>query len=526
MAKRLSFPTLNAYFRSWQFWVVLLLASQYLLFQLIWPVEYGDAPRNLHWGIYITEQPRFLLEAEDIYDRTYGFPPEDPTLAPMQMARDQGTWFHAWWGPLYPLIIAILWKLSASYTLLQLFTPLCAGLLVLLIYLFGSRYFNQRIGFTAALLMAITPIFREHAVLAFSEPVGALLLLAAFWSHFKRLTALTVVFGVLSVLMKIDMIFIYLGTIALSECLYWRDHRKEYNFRHAAASLGIPGIISIAWLILNYGINNRAVTVMGNPKLSIFTKLAPMVMEQFFTTIPLLTYLTLGVMVLCIVLALWRRDFAGIELYLMLGIWSGLGIVVLLVYMLFPGAANNPRVLIPAFPALFLLISAGINQIAKRPRMVVESYLVVLLAMMSIVGGVYQVINSQFQQALMPTWQFLRAESRGYVMTEYFWHAPLYARQPAVWFLYDPVFEHNMMHDLQNFQPYIEQHPIRYVVLPLKDDPAQQSSTKLVQLYQAIGIGRNLGLRSEPITSAQVRAYLERTYPQVVVGEYLIFRIR
>jgi Dolichyl-phosphate-mannose-protein mannosyltransferase len=509
-----------------RFWIVLLLAIQYVLFQLIWPVEYQDAPRNLHWGIYLTEEPRFLLDAEDTYDRTYGFPPEDLSLAPAHLARDQGTWFHPWWGPLYPLLIAFFWKLSTSYTLLQLFSPLCAGLVVLMTYLFGARYFNRRIGFTAALLLAITPIFREHAVLSFTEPVGALLLLGAFWSHLKRNSLWTVIAGSLSVLMKIDLILIYFGTIVTTEWLHRRDHKSAYDPRHAFASLGIPGVIAGAWLFVNYGINNRPMTVMGAPNVESLMNLAPLVLEQFFTTVPLFTYLTLGLMILCIALAVWQRSFADVEVYRLLGIWSGLGIIVLLVYMLFPGAANNPRVLIPAFPALFLLIAAGINQLAVRPRMVVESYLVLILAMMSAVGALYQLILSEELEATMPAWEVLRDEPKGYVMTEYFWHANLYARQPSTWFLGDPVYEHHILHDLENFQPYLEEYPIRYVMLPLEDDPARQYDSRFVQIYQALGIGRMLELRSESVAAPEVRTFLEETYPQEKAGEYVIFRIR
>jgi hypothetical protein len=193
--------------------------------------------------------------------------------------------------------------------------------------------------------------------------------------------------------------------------------------------------------------------------------------------------------------------------------------------MIFPGATNNPRVLIPAFPAYCLLISAGLNQMAVRPRMLAESYMVVILALMSAVGVLYQVILSEEHQSTLPVWEVLRDEPKGYVMTEYFWHANLYARQPSTWFFGDAVYEHNVLHELDNFQPYLEQHPIRYVVLPLKDDPARQLDSRCVQIYQALGIGRMLTLRSEPVAGLEVRATLEEAYPQIVIGEYVIFRI-
>jgi hypothetical protein len=93
-----------------------------------------------------------------------------------------------------------------------------------------------------------------------------------------------------------------------------------------------------------------------------------------------------------------------------------------------------------------------------RPRMLVESYLVVILFIMSAVGGLYQVIISEEHQSTLPVWDALRDEPKGYVMTEYFWHANLYARQPSTWFFADGVYEHNIMHNLEYFQPYLEEH--------------------------------------------------------------------
>jgi hypothetical protein len=162
---------------------------------------------------------------------------------------------------------------------------------------------------------------------------------------------------------------------------------------------------------------------------------------------------------------------------------------------------------------------------AVRPRMVAESYLVLILAMMSTVGGLYQVIHSEEHQATLPVWEMLRDEPKGYVLTEYFWHANLYARQPATWFLGDAAYEQNVMHDLENFKLYLEKHPIRYIVLPLQDDPQRQFDSKTAQIYQALSLGRKLGLRSEAIASPEVRAYLEQTYPKIVIGEYVIFTL-
>jgi Gpi18-like mannosyltransferase len=96
-------------------------------------------------------------------------------------------------------------------------------------YLFGARYFNRRIGFTAALFLAMTPVYREHVILAFTESLGALLLFAAFWSYLRRNRLWTVVLGSLCMLVKIDLIFLYFGTLILFEFWQWREQREKYD---------------------------------------------------------------------------------------------------------------------------------------------------------------------------------------------------------------------------------------------------------------------------------------------------------
>ena len=59
------------------------LAAQFAVMQLATGAEYLDAPRNLHWGIYAAEQPRFLLDAEDSYDRIHGFSQLTSQFQPM-----------------------------------------------------------------------------------------------------------------------------------------------------------------------------------------------------------------------------------------------------------------------------------------------------------------------------------------------------------------------------------------------------------------------------------------------------------
>jgi hypothetical protein len=54
------------------------LAGQYVALQLLTGVQYWDSPRNLHWGIVAQELPRFLIDAENPYDRVTAFLPIRP----------------------------------------------------------------------------------------------------------------------------------------------------------------------------------------------------------------------------------------------------------------------------------------------------------------------------------------------------------------------------------------------------------------------------------------------------------------
>lgn len=79
--------TVGAVVRSRRF-LLALLASQYVLVQLITAPLYGDAPRNLHWGILTAERPSFLFGDTDPYAFVKGFAPDPPSLAPQGMYRN------------------------------------------------------------------------------------------------------------------------------------------------------------------------------------------------------------------------------------------------------------------------------------------------------------------------------------------------------------------------------------------------------------------------------------------------------
>ncbi|ABU58986.1 hypothetical protein [Roseiflexus castenholzii] len=497
------------------------LAVQYVLFQALTGVQYGDSPRNLHWGMVAWESPRFLIDAEDPYDRVNGFPPEPASLAPASFARGRSGSLHPWWGPLYLILFGAVWRVSGSYGALQAIVPVAAGMVVILTYALGSRYIGPRGGLLAAALLALFPVFREHGPLSFVEPLSALVLTVALWAFVERRAWLAALCGALAMYGKIDLIMLYLGTAGLMWLLSLRS-AQPLPLRYALLTLGVPALCLAPWIILIYGIVGRPTTVGGAPQIDVFLTIAPQMLEQMFTLpLPLATA-TLALMAFPAILAVWHRAAGAATI--MLAIWVALGVVVLLVYAALPGASNNPRIFIPALPALCILSAAGLFQVERRARFALLVTIFTIFAAVNGAGVVYQRLQAQVTATMMPVWSVLRDAPAGVILTDQYWHAALYARQPATWFEHDPVFQRNIMHDAANFRRYLEVAPIRYVALPRDPDAAaKRLAAPEARLYAALPIGRDLGWDAEPLASADVRAYLDATFPKRVIGEYVIY---
>lgn len=510
--------------RSWRTWLLCALAVQYAAFQLATGVQYWDGPRNLHWGLLVLDEPRFLLDAEDPLNRVNGFPPEDARLAPRGLASDSSSPLHPWWGPLYPLIFGGVWWLTGSYALLQLVVPAAACATVLLTYAFGARYLGRDAGLLGAALLALFPVFREHAVLAFGEPISALLLLGALLAFVARRTWPAALLGALAMYGKIDLIALYLGTAGLTWLLSRGDGRLPA--RHVAISLGVPLISLLPWVVLVYGVIGRPTTVGGGPSWSIFVTLGPQMLEQLFMLPWALTLGVLAGLAAAVGAGLLQLRRSQPVVCRLLGVWLALGLVVVLTYAAMPGASNNPRVFIPALPACCLLAAAGLMRLGRRARVYAAGALLVLFVLLNASGMLFQVLQARLYAEAAPAWEVLRREPRGVVLTDMYWHAALFTRQPVTWFEHDPAFERAIMHDAANFRRYLAVAPIRYVVLPR--DPqlhVRQLETPLARLYRSLPIGRDLGWRTEPLAAPEVRAYLEETFPSREAGAYVIFYV-
>jgi hypothetical protein len=510
-----------------QLMLLAVLASQYLLMQLWTGAQYWDSPRNLHWGVYVAEQPGFLLNQPDRYNWVNGFVPDPATLAPAGLAGEQRGALHPWWGPLYLLLFGAVWRLTGSYTVLQLVVPLAAGVLVLMTYRFGERHLGHGVGLLGAVLLALFPVFREHAALSFVEPLSALLLFGALAAFAQGRTWWAAGLGALAMYGKIDLIGLYLGTSGLL-WLALRRSPEQLSARHAIIALGVPLACLLPWLVLVYGVFARPATVSGGPSLGLFRSLAPQMVSQLFTLpLALAGVLLVGLFAAAAVgvrhgLAAGRR-----RIVLLLGIWLGLGGLVLAFYSSMPGASNNPRVFIPALPALCLLAASGVVHLGGRVRVYGTALVVALFLVLAAQSVVFQVLQARVAGGATEAWETLRRAPAGVVLTEHYWHAALYARQPAAWFEHDPAFERNIMHDEGNFRRYLAANPIRYVVLPRSDDGlGALRADRLYQVYERLPIGRDLGWREGPLAAPAVRAYLERSFPRWEAGEYVIFVVR
>ena len=505
--------------------LVLILASQYIFLQIATGVEYYDAPRNLHWGIYLTEQPRYLLDASDEYDRVFGFMPTPASLAPNGFPSDRPIGMHSWWGPAYLALIAIAWKISHSYLVLRLLGPIISAILVCLTYAFGRRFFNERIGVLAAFFLSCFPIAREHAVMAYFEPATAVLVIGAFWAYIDKKTWLAVLLGTIGVLGKLDFAPLYLGPIIMITIIGFFSKRYKIPGSHNLITILIPTAALVVWLYISYIAFQRPVIPYGELSLFYFRSTLPSVVPQLFGISAVISYPALGLFSFGAIYAI-RREFSNRPLVIgLISLSIGIMIFIYGFYLMMPAASNNPRILIPVLPMFCLLAAMGINRFQYRLREITVAFLIAVLLLGSTAGVLYQIIQGKHQAALMPVWTVLHESKKGYVMTEYPWDCILYARQPATWFYGDSAFRENILHNQTNFLRYTSENQIKYLVIPTSEEVLRQQSLSdpLVKFYNRLPFGRMLSRNSGHLLSVEVRQYIDDNYPKFVIDQYTIY---
>jgi hypothetical protein len=452
-------------------WFILsLLAGQFVLWSLLTVPLYGDSPRNLHWGLLTAENPGFLTGDVDPYERIKGFAPDPPELAPRGLYRNEYSSLHRWWGPVMPLAIAGLWRVTGSYTLIQLVIPLVGGAAVLTTYALARRYLPIGGALLAAGFLAFFPLFRDYASTAYSEALSAFVLTAALLSYRSGRTLLTVVLGTLALLAKLDLVLLYGGVVGVCVLVAWFTRDTTLPWRHHGAALLIPPLLAAPWIWVHY-LNAGAGGPTAGLSLPLFGIIAPQMLELLFYVPWYGALLVLGLLGAGVFLG--ARSLAGCRLDLALLLsWLGLGVLVTLVYAATPGAGNSPRIVIPALPPLAILFALGFRRFTTAWRRRTALFIGGMFLLINVVSIGYYAVEGAELRSYRQAWSYLREQPQGFVLTEQYWATLLYTRQPVTWFEQDPAFERAIMHDATAFERYVTTHPIRYVILPREGDLA------------------------------------------------------
>jgi len=307
-----------------------LLVGHFALVQLLAGAQFGDAPRNLHWGLLTWEQPGFLLGQPDRYERIKGFEPDPPGLAQRGLWADPQSGLHPWWGPVTPLLFAGIWGLFRSYTLLQLVIPAAAGAAVLLVYAAGRRMLGGGPALIAAAFLSGYPLFREYGTSAYNEALGALILTAALFAYLGGRTTAAVLCGTLAGLTKMDLFALYLGTVGVTLLFDRFAGQRELPWRHHLFALLGPLLLAAPWVWLHYlDGGERGPTAPLSPDL--FTIIFPMMLELTFYIPWYGALLVLGAIAAAVVAGLPARTLPPL-VAVALATWLGLTLLVTLVY--------------------------------------------------------------------------------------------------------------------------------------------------------------------------------------------------
>ena len=455
----------------------------------------GDSPRNLHWGIFVSEQPGFLINTVDPYERIKGFPPDPPTLASRQLYNNPPSSLHRWWGPVVPLMLAGVWSLTESYFLLRLILPLAGAGAVVVVYILARHIMNPREALIATIFFAFFPLFRHFASTGYTEAFATFVLTAAFLSYLRQKTLLTMAFGTIAILTKLDLIFLYCSVIGCCIIFSLIRRNREYRLSHHILSFVVPITLSSPWVWFHH-LQAGDAGPIHNFSMEVFLTLVPQLIELLFF-IPLYgSLITLAAITWCVIIAIQTKLISQFQLVL-LGSWLLCGIFVLLVYAATPGAGNSPRIIIPALPPLAILFAVGFTRLGVAWRRRIGFYLIVLFTVINLFTIGYYTIEGNKLRSLQPVWYVLREQPRGFVLTEQYWATVLFSRQPVTWFESDKVFEESIMHNRGNFAQYVEQHPIRYVILPQQQDV---------------------------LASTKVYEYLEQNAESIYIGKHILYR--
>jgi 4-amino-4-deoxy-L-arabinose transferase-like glycosyltransferase len=325
----------------------------------------------------------------------------------------------------------------------------------------------------AAAFVALFPLFFEHSIVSYSEPISALFLVLAFWAYLRDRTALTVVLGTLAALCKINVAPVYCGAIGLS-LLYrlWKRSGRAKIARSLIA-LTLPLLVLVAWRLAVAG--DRALTTGSPLELWLFKQQLGEMLQMLFYIPWYGALLTLAVIGFCTVYGAHSSRIDG-EARLVLVGWIVFGLVGLLIYMATPRSGNSPRVMLFSLPPIALLFAEGLRRLPREWMRRVGFYVAALFLIINGFIIYYGVETVRYNRTFTDVWGVLRSQPRGFVLTNAYWMTTWTTGQPVTWFEWDEDFQRNILHNRDHFARYISQNPIRYVVVPRPNTPAAVSN--------------------------------------------------
>ena len=178
----------------------------------------------------------------------------------------------AWLPPVYPAMVAAVFKVFGIYSLLSLWclialNVLFATLTTALIYRIGVRCFGTMAGFAAAVLWALDLASIAFAVRIWESSLSALLVMLALLLHLrlsesparKRAWILYGLFWGLAGLTSTTLLT--LMPFSVAALLY---HRGREFRRQALIALAVFAAVLLPWSIRNYVVFHKVIPVRGN----------------------------------------------------------------------------------------------------------------------------------------------------------------------------------------------------------------------------------------------------------------------
>ena len=280
-------------------------------------------------------------------------------------------------APLLPYTLMIFYSLKVD-SLIILFIPLIGALSVVLIYFFGKKLFNEKIGFYSAVFFMLIPLHTLNSGMILTGVYSTffiLLTFISFWKGYekgnKNYKIFFGIFFALALLVRYTVLWIM--PIFL---IYFLIRKKSFKFlkdKYLWYSILAFFIVLIPWFIygqFTYG-NPLGAFIHGASAASYWGGIQSALFYfkywwTMFSIIGFLFILSLGYI-------LYKKDFIKKEIYLLL-IWF-LFFLVLAMYM----PHKEERFILPIVPVICLISGFFIFKIKKYRKLILFSLIIILI---------------------------------------------------------------------------------------------------------------------------------------------------